>query len=474
MRMLGQECRLLDFRLYTRNIQLRVPFSFGRTKVDAMDHLVLEARFCVDGAEVVGYSADNLVPKWFRKDPAQTYAEEVGELIRTAVETGARALQINDGRTAFGFWFALYQSVKQAPESRGRELLVAALGISLFERAAIDAVCRRHETPFDRALRTDVLGVDLATLDSNLRGHELGAFLPSAGPSPRLFFRHTVGLSDVLSGDSSGKKHPNSLHEYIRAHGLRYFKVKVGGRAHADAQRVREIYKILKQTCDHVFFVSIDGNESYESTEELAEFWAELHRDTDDLELLQQSLLFVEQPFRRDRTLGSEFRDKLAAWPKRPPLIIDEADAEIDAFPQAVACGYIGTSHKNCKGIFKSFLNLARLTLWNDGLDHPRYVLSGEDLTTIAPIALMQDLCVASTLGLTHLERNGHHYVGALDHLGQESRSAILKSHADLFVREGSETRLNINAGRVSTQSVHEHALGMKFTLSLEGFTRIF
>ena len=41
------------------------------------------------------------------------------------------------------------------------------------------------------------------------------------------------------------------------------------------------------------------------------------------------------------------------------PWIIDEADGWLDAFKEAAALGYRGTSHKNCKGVYKSLKNLA-------------------------------------------------------------------------------------------------------------------
>ena len=38
-------------------------------------------------------------------------------------------------------------------------------------------------------------------------------------------------------------------------------------------------------------------------------------------------------------------------------------------------------------------------------------LLSGEDLTCQAGLAVQQDTLLAASLGITHIERNGHHYV---------------------------------------------------------------
>ena len=44
-----------------------------------------------------------------------------------------------------------------------------------------------------------------------------------------------------------------------------------------------------------------------------------------------------------------------------------------------------------------------------------RLLLSGEDLTAQAGLAVQQDTALAASLGVTHIERNGHHYVDGFD-----------------------------------------------------------
>jgi hypothetical protein len=67
--------------------------------------------------------------------------------------------------------------------------------------------------------------------------------------------------------------------------------------------------------------------------------------------------LVVEQPVHRDRALAEEAGAALREWPGRPPLIIDESDGEVGDVVRALALGYNGTSHKNCKGIVKGLAN---------------------------------------------------------------------------------------------------------------------
>jgi hypothetical protein len=90
-------------------------------------------------------------------------------------------------------------------------------------------------------------------------------------------------------------------------------------------------------------------------------------------------------------------------------LIIDESDAELDSLPRALALGYHGTSHKNCKGVFKGIANACLLEALRRQSGGDRLVMSGEDLANIGPVALLQDLAVVATLGVSSVERNGHH-----------------------------------------------------------------
>ncbi len=80
-----------------------------------------------------------------------------------------------------------------------------------------------------------------------------------------------------------------------------------------------------------------------------------------------------------------------------------------DAFPAARALGYRGISSKSCKGIYKSIVNATRAAKWSAGGE--RFFVTGEDLTCQAGLAVQQDLALGALIGVTHAERNGHHYV---------------------------------------------------------------
>src|SRR4029450_7757013 len=90
-------------------------------------------------------------------------------------------------------------------------------------------------------------------------------------------------------------------------------------------------------------------------------------------------------------------------------FIVDEADDSYDAFPAARALGYRGISSKSCKGVYKSVINATRAAKWS--AEGTRHFIAGEDLTCQAGLAVQQDLALGALIGVTHAERNGHHYV---------------------------------------------------------------
>jgi hypothetical protein len=135
-------------------------------------------------------------------------------------------------------------------------------------------------------------------------------------------------------------------------------------------------------------------------------------------------------------------------------VIIDESDAELSAFPSARTLGYTGVSSKCCKGLYKSVLNAARCRMWNAEAGGERYFMSGEDLTTQAGLAVQQDLALVNLLGLTHVERNGHHYVNGMAGLPQREQGGFLAAHPDLYEHSWGAVRVKIRNGRLAIGSL--------------------
>jgi hypothetical protein len=160
--------------------------------------------------------------------------------------------------------------------------------------------------------------------------------------------------------------------------------------------------------------------------------------------------LYLEQPLPREVALTADVRE-LAQF---APLVIDESDATFDAFPKARQSGYAGVSSKSCKGIYKTFANAARCAYGRHG---ERPFMTGEDLTAQAGLAFQQDSALAALIGLTHVERNGHHYVAGFD--GQAApraeQHAFARAHPDLYEATPLGTRVLIRNGMIALGSLH-------------------
>jgi hypothetical protein len=144
----------------------------------------------------------------------------------------------------------------------------------------------------------------------------------------------------------------------------------------------------------------------------------------------------------------------------------------MDSLLAALECGYIGTSHKNCKGIFKGIANSCLLLHRQRTDPAGRYVLSGEDLANVGPVALLQDLAVLASLGVEHAERNGHHYFRGLSMLPEAVQAQVLAYHPDLYRRhERGFATLDIPQGALAIGSVLAAPFGIGFALDTTSFT---
>jgi hypothetical protein len=200
---------------------------------------------------------------------------------------------------------------------------------------------------------------------------------------------------------------------------------------------------------DAPYRASLDGNEQYADIEGVQALMDAMRR-TPALARLYDSLLFVEQPMDRDVALSTD----VSGLDIGKPLEIDEADGTLDSFPRAKALGYRGVSSKSCKGLYKSILNAARCRHWNAQAGEESYFLSAEDLSTQAGLAVQQDLALASLIGCSHLERNGHHYVNGMSGVAEAEQEAFLAAHPDLYHRAGGTVRLSIREGRIALGSL--------------------
>ena len=424
--------RVAAIELFERDVRLRMPFRFGVVTLTESPQAFVRARIRLeDGRESEGAAAELLAPKWFDKDPALSNEDNYDQL-RASLGRAREQVLAHEARTAWA----------HASPGKG---LVENYGPALIDRALLDALCRALGVSFYRAVQTNLVGA------GNFEGMDLGSFFATLKPRVAIAARHTVGLVDpITAADQTarvGDGLPETLEEVAARYGHRYFKLKVGGDMRADVERLAAIASVLDRIADP-YHVSLDGNEQYEDMQGVAALWAAMKAEP-RLRRLVDSVLFVEQPVKRSRALerNVEGIDK--------PVIIDESDDSLDAFPRAKALGYRGVSSKTCKGLYKSLINRARCAAWNEKIgSDPIFFMSGEDLTIQAGLALQQDTALVSLLGLTHLERNGHHYVNGMAGLPQAEQDAFLAAHPDLYERSHGAVRVRIAEGMLSIGSL--------------------
>lgn len=463
--------RLLSVSGHVVPMRTRFPFRYGIAAMTVAPHLFLKVEAEIAGRLVSGQASEGLPPKWFTKDPATTFEEDLPGMqaaIRKAADWGIEAGPQPD---FFTWWRTLYEAQTFWADAGHIPPLLAHLGTSLLERALLDAFCRAVGQPLHSAVKDNLLGIRPGILHPEL-GNATAADLLPPERAPEIIARHTVGLSDpltdgdILPEDDARDGLPQSLEACIRAYGLTHFKIKLCGQLDRDQARLRDLARLLPRLVPGHRF-TLDGNEQFHDLAGFRAHWEACLADPQLEEFLSpRHLLFVEQPVHRDHALDAHIERDLAIWADAPPLIIDESDATIHSATRALELGYSGTSHKNCKGVLKGLVN-ACLLRHRSSLPGARpTILSGEDLANVGPVALLQDLAVMHLLGLTHVERNGHHYFKGLSMLSTEIQNATVQSHGDLYrLHEGGFPTLDVRKGKIQLASVRKAPFGTAFDI---------
>ena len=202
--------------------------------------------------------------------------------------------------------------------------------------------------------------------------------------------------------------------------------------------RLRTIAAVVEQHRQSDYRVTLDGNEQYRSAEDFDALIEAIKSDP-ALQDFWQNTLLIEQPLARDIALLPEHTAGIRRLSSEKPVIIDESDESLGSYRQAIALGYRGVSSKNCKGPIKSLLNAGITWRLNQATGRPpgrpSYLMSGEDLCCVGIVPLQSDLCLVATLGLEHVERNGHHYHPGLAYLPAASSRPHWRRHPDLYAQ---------------------------------------
>ncbi len=453
-----------SFRFHVLPMRTRFPFKYGIASMNALPHLFVAVDLVVSGKAVRGLASEGLPPKWFTKDPDTLFEVDLAEMI-AVIQNASRIGRLAAERETkfFTWWQNLYTEQETWAQVRRVPPLLANLGVSLIERAVLDGLCKALGQPLHAVLRTDALEIDLGGVRAELQGMRVAEVI-SPQPLTQVHARHTIGLGDALTS-ADGRLDdglPYTLEESIRVYGLSYFKVKVCGKPEIDLPRLREITRVLTLNCPGGFHCTLDGNEQFYDLSAFCDFYDMLRSDA-MLEPLLRSVLLIEQPLHRSKALSGDVR-------AGPRMIIDESDAALGDLPRALDLGYCGTSHKNCKGIVKGLANAALLKKRAASIPGGP-LLSGEDLAGMGPVAMLQDLSLMTLLGISHVERNGHHYFRGLSMYPAELQEAALQAHAGFYQRhaEGFPT-VHIVDGKLDATSINAAPFGCGLTLDLAAY----
>ena len=428
-----------DIAFFERQIPFARPFRFGAVTANASVQVFVRVEIEVEGKGIAtGASAEMLAPKWFDKRPHLSAEQTSAELRRTLAIARELYLSRKEPDTAFGLHAACYDAQVEACTKEDIPPLAACFGPAEIDKAILDALLRSVSVSFFDGLARNIAGID-ARLTPDLDSDDVTRFLGSRTRLDRVAVRHTVGLDDKVEGEGGvADVHENS--------GARFFKLKLNGDPEADAARLIRIGAELAKL-PYDYRVTLDANEQYADLAALSSLIDRLNVDG-ALQPIAWKLLYIEQPMPRDITRRSPLGNLRVNG-----FIIDEADDSYDAFPSARALGYCGVSSKSCKGIYKSIINATRAAKWSSP-SGVQFFVTGEDLTCQAGLAVQQDLALGALIGVTHAERNGHHYVDGFADTPAAEADAFLVAHPDLYARDGGTVRLAIHDGALLTGSL--------------------
>ena len=419
-----------DIVITERPVPFTHPFRFGVVTVDGANEAFIHVEIEVEKqGRSRGASAELLVPKWFDKNPALSPAQTVDEL-RASLRIARELYLGRDVDSAFGLHAGCYGPLMDACAREGLPPLAAAYGAAEIDKAVLDALLRALKLDIFTGLKCNVMGLD-ARLTPDIGENDIEAFLTSREPLDRVFVRHTVGLTDSIG----------ELAPEIARHGLRYFKIKLAGDPAADRERLGLIVEVLDALAIDYRF-TLDANEQYPDARTLCALVDALRTDA-ALRSARARLLYIEQPLPRETTFAAPLGQVGTTF----AFIIDEADSDYDAFPKALALGYRGISTKSCKGIYKSLLNGARAM-------RSGAFIAAEDLTCQAGLGVQQDTALAAFHGISHCERNGHHYADGFAAAPPSEAQAFLAAHPDLYEEAEDQIRLRIRDGALAIASL--------------------
>ena len=127
-----------DLRVF--NMHLRMPFKYGITTLRELPHLFMKLDLQIDGMTKSGISSDHLPPKWFTKNPDTHARDDIADMIEVIRAAVIHAQQAGDCANLFDLWIRTYAAQKTWAAAKNFPPLLWNFGVSLVERAIIEAL----------------------------------------------------------------------------------------------------------------------------------------------------------------------------------------------------------------------------------------------------------------------------------------------------------------------------------------------
>lgn len=464
---------LKETRLALRNSTTRIPFRYGSACLTCCPQAILQATVEINGKRQTGYSGDGLPPGWFDKSPEKDFRQQLTDMLEiTAASQKAFANRLRRPTDFFSAWRAAQHDVELHANQHQYPPLLGNLGFSLVERAIIDAICRANGVSFHTLCRDNLLGIDAESVHPELAGRQPKDWI-SAKPLTHIFVRHTVGIGDPLTeadvhpGDRPADGFPFTLEECLQTDGVRYLKIKLTNQLDYDLERLHTIDSLLNRYRGDDYNVTLDCNEQYGVIGQLQQLVAAM-RESESLRTLLSRSLAIEQPLNRMIAFSADHTKGIRELGETVPVIIDESDGQLESFRTAVEQGYRGVTSKNCKGTIKVLLNAGLVWHLNQRDGQRQYIMTGEDLCSVGIIPVQADLCLAATLGLEHVERNGHYYHPGLSYLPEQQQRAALAAHPDFYYEHHGRIAPHVQEGRLHIASLQCPGFGFSVEPDLD------
>ena len=121
--------RIRETSLFLNDLTTRLPFRYGITTLTRAPHLFVRVVLEIDGRTEHGVAADNLPPKWFTKNPATSYREDIAGMLDVIRHACTAAQEAGAHASVFELWRAIAAPQKVWAAAQGHPPLLAGFGV---------------------------------------------------------------------------------------------------------------------------------------------------------------------------------------------------------------------------------------------------------------------------------------------------------------------------------------------------------